>query len=63
MPKKFKADKRSCVKDSPELRSDDVDYVLGERLGYTPSEFALHINDELNLDQEKQALKDMKKIA
>lgn len=56
MPKSLKQIKKLC-KDSPELRSDDVDYVLGERLGYTPSEFALHINDELNLDQEKQALK------
>ena len=62
MPKSLKQIKEAVLKDSPELRSDDVDYVLGERLGYTPSEFALHINDELNLDQEKQALKDMKKL-
>ena len=55
MPKSLKQIKEAVLKDSPELRSDDVDYVLGERLGYTPSEFALHINDELNLDQEKQA--------
>ena len=62
MPKSLKQIKEAVLKDSPELRSDDVDYVLGERLGYTPSKFALHINDELNLDQEKQALKDMKKL-
>lgn len=62
MPKSLKQIKEAVLIDSPELRSDDVDYVLGERLGYTPSEFALHINDELNLDQEKQALKDMKKL-
>ena len=49
MPKSLKQIKEAVLKDSPELRSDDVDYVLGERLGYTPSEFALHINDELNL--------------
>lgn len=62
MPKSLKNIKEAVLKDNPEIRSEDVDYVLGERLGYTPSEFELHINDELNLDQEKQALKDMKKL-
>lgn len=62
MPKSLKNIKEAVLKDNSEIRSEDVDYVLGERLGYTPSEFELHINDELNLDQEKQALKDMKKL-
>ncbi len=62
MPKSLKQIKEAVLKDSPEIRSDDIDYVLGERLGYTPSEFLLHIDDELSLAQEKQALKDMKKL-
>ncbi|MDE6547194.1 MAG: peptide chain release factor N(5)-glutamine methyltransferase, partial [Lactobacillus sp.] len=62
MPKSLKTIKDSVLKDNPEIRSDDIDYVLGERLGYTPSEFELHINDELDSEQEKQALKDMKKL-
>ncbi|MDE7050989.1 MAG: peptide chain release factor N(5)-glutamine methyltransferase [Lactobacillus sp.] len=62
MPKSLKTVKDSVLKDNPEIRSDDIDYVLGERLGYTPSEFELHINDELDSEQEKQALKDMKKL-
>ncbi len=62
MPKSLKTIKDSVLKNNPEIRSDDIDYVLGERLGYTPSEFELHINDELDSEQEKQALKDMKKL-
>lgn len=62
MPKSLKTIKDSVLKDNPEIRSDDIDYVLRERLGYTPSEFELHINDELDSEQEKQALKDMKKL-
>lgn len=50
------------LNDNSEIRPEDIDYVLGERLGYTPSEFELHINDELTPEQEKQALKDMKKL-
>lgn len=62
MPKSLKQIKEAVLKDSPEIRSDDIDYVLGERLGYTPSEFLLHIDDELSLAQEKQALKGYEEI-
>lgn len=62
MPKSLKKIKETVLNDNSEIRPEDIDYVLGERLGYTPSEFELHINDELTLEQEKQALKDMKKL-
>ena len=60
-PKSLKKIKETVLNDNSEIRPEDIDYVLGERLGYTPSEFELHINDELTPEQEKQALKDMKK--
>lgn len=62
MPKSLKKIKETVLNDNSEIRPEDIDYVLGERLGYTPSEFELHINDELTPEQEKQALKDMKKL-
>ena len=62
MPKSLKQIKEITLKDNPEIRPEDIDYVLGERLCYTPSEYELHVNDELDLEQEKQALKDMKKL-
>lgn len=62
MPKNLKQIKEKVLADNPEVRADDIDYVLGERLNYTPSEYELHINDELTSEQEEQALKDMKKL-
>lgn len=62
MPKSLKKIKETVLNDNSEIRPEDIDYVLGERLGYTSSEFELHINDELTPEQEKQALKDMKKL-
>ena len=62
MPKNLKQIKEKVLANNPEVRADDIDYVLGERLNYTPSEYELHINDELTSDQEKEALKDMKKL-
>ena len=62
MPKSLKKIKETVLKDNTEIRPEDINYVLGERLNYTPSEFELHINDELTPEQEKQALKDMKKL-
>lgn len=62
MPKTLKDIKEKVLKDDPSLRSEDVDYVLGERLDYTPSQFQLHLEDELTADQQKQAQRDMKKL-
>lgn len=62
MPKTLKDIKEKTLKDDPSLRGEDIDYVLGERLGYTPSQFQLHFEDELTPDQQKQAQKDMKKL-
>lgn len=62
MPKTLKDIKEKVLKDDPSLRSEDIDYVLGERLDYTPSQFQLHLEDELTPEQQKQAQKDMKKL-
>ena len=45
MPKSLKKIKETVLNDNSEIRPEDIDYVLGERLGYTPSEFELHINE------------------
>ena len=39
MPKSLKKIKETVLNDNSEIRPEDIDYVLGERLGYTPSEF------------------------
>lgn len=44
-------------------RLEDVDYVLAERLGLTPSEFELKQEMDLTADQIKQANKDIEKLA
>lgn len=44
-------------------RPEDVDYILAERLGLTPSEFELKQDMPLSDDQIKQANKDIKKLA
>ena len=62
MPKILIDIKDKVLKDDPSLRSEDVDYVLAERLNYTPSQFQLHLEDELTPAQQKQAQKDMKKL-
>ncbi|MBP2057848.1 release factor glutamine methyltransferase [Lactobacillus colini] len=62
MPKTLEEIKKKTLNDDPQLLSEDVDYVLGERLGYTPSQFQLHLKDELTPEQQKQAQKDMKKL-
>lgn len=62
MPKTLKDIKEKTLKDDPSLRSEDIDYVLGERLNYTPSQFQLHLKDELTPEQQKQAQKDVKKL-
>jgi release factor glutamine methyltransferase len=50
-------------KRAPEARPEDVDYVLAERLGMTPSQFLLAQDRELTEDEEKQAKLDLKKLA
>lgn len=44
-------------------RPEDVDYVLAERLGLTPSEFEMKQGLVLSAEQIKQASKDIKKLA
>ena len=62
MPNTLNALKETTLKDNPDIREADLDFVLGERLGYTPSEYQLHLDDELNEDQLKQAKKDIRKL-
>ena len=62
MPNTLNAIKENTLKDNPDIREADLDFVLGERLGYTPSEYQLHLDDELNEEQIKQAKKDIKKL-
>lgn len=50
-------------KRATQARPEDVDYVLAERLGLTPSEFLIHKDEELTPEQEKQAKLDLKKLA
>lgn len=44
-------------------RPEDIDYVLSERLGLTPSEFQIKRDMVLDDKQVKQARKDIKKLA
>ena len=55
MPKSLKKIKETVLNDNSEIRPEDIDYVLGERLGYTPSEFELHINGELTPNKKSKA--------
>lgn len=62
MPKTLDQIKQKTLGESPEIRPEDIEYVLAERLGYTPSQYEMHRDDELTEDQAKQAQKDMKKL-
>lgn len=62
MPNTLKAIRETTLRDNPDIREADLDFVLGERLGYTPSEYQLHLDDELNEEEVKQAKKDIKKL-
>lgn len=46
-----------------DVRPEDIDFVLAERLNLTPSEFELNQDMVLSEDQVKQANKDIKKLA
>ena len=46
-----------------DVRPEDIDFVLAERLNLTPSEFELKQDMVLSEDQVKQANKDIKKLA
>ncbi|WEV71482.1 peptide chain release factor N(5)-glutamine methyltransferase [Lactobacillus sp. ESL0785] len=52
-----------AVEAAPEARQEDVEFLLAERLNFTPSEFELKQDDQLTPDQLKQAQKDIKKLA
>lgn len=44
-------------------RSEEIDFLLAERLGLTPSQFQLKQDMELSDAEVKQARKDMKRLA
>lgn len=63
MPKTLKEIRIKAGETADQARPEDVDYVLAERLGLTPSEFELKQDMVLSDDQVKQANKDIKKLA
>lgn len=63
MPKNFKVIREDFLKENPSILPEDVDFVLAERLDYTPSEFQMHLEDELTQDQLKVIKRDLKKLA
>lgn len=63
MPNKFKLIKESFLKENPKTLPEDVEYVLAERVNYTPSEFQMHLEDELTSEQLKVIKRDLKKLA
>ena len=62
MPKTLEQIKEKTLQDNPNLRQEDIEYVLAERLSYTPSQYQMHKDDQLSKEQEKQANLDMKKL-
>ena len=63
MPKTLKEIRAKAVETAEDVRPEDVDYVLAERLNLTTSEFELKQVMTLSDDQIKQANKDIKKLA
>lgn len=63
MPKTLKDMRIKASEMAENARQDDIDYVLAERLGLTPSQYELKQDLELNDDQVKQINKDVKKLA
>ena len=63
MPKTLKDMRIKASEMAENSRQDDIDYVLAERLGLTPSQYELKQDLELTDDQVKQVNKDVKKLA
>ncbi|MFK3587585.1 peptide chain release factor N(5)-glutamine methyltransferase [Lactobacillus sp. 23-2] len=63
MPKTLKDMRIKASEMAENARQDDIDYVLAERLGLTPSQYELKQDLELTDDQVKQVNKDVKKLA
>lgn len=63
MPRTLKEMRIKAGETAENARPEDIDYVLAERLGLTPSEFELKQDEVLTDEQVKQANKDIKKLA
>ena len=63
MPKTLKDLRIQAGETAENARPEDIDYVLSERLGLTPSEFQIKRDMVLDDKQIKQASKDIKKLA
>jgi len=63
MPKTLKDLRIQAGETAENARPEDIDYVLSERLGLTPSEFQIKRDMVLDDKQLKQARKDIKKLA
>lgn len=63
MPRTLKEIRIKAGEMAKEARPEDIDYLLSDRLGLTPSQFELKQDMILSDDQLKQAQKDIKKLA
>ncbi|MDF7638769.1 peptide chain release factor N(5)-glutamine methyltransferase [Lactobacillus sp. ESL0791] len=63
MPKTLREIRLLAGEEAVDVRSEDIDYLLFERLNLTPSEFALKQDMVLTTEQEQQAQKDVKRLA
>ncbi|EEJ72971.1 peptide chain release factor N(5)-glutamine methyltransferase [Lactobacillus ultunensis] len=63
MPNTLKDLRIEAGEAAEDIRPEDVDYVLAERLNLTPSEFEMKQDMVLSDEQVKQANKDIKKLA
>ncbi|MDO4912106.1 MAG: peptide chain release factor N(5)-glutamine methyltransferase [Lactobacillus sp.] len=50
------------LQDFPNIKQDDLEYVITERMELTPSEFEMKKSEELTDDLAKQLKKDLKKL-
>lgn len=62
MPNNVKELKTWAAKMAPNVKPDDLNFVLAERLGLTPSEFALEEDKEVSDNELKQIKLDIKKL-
>ncbi|GHV97688.1 protein-(glutamine-N5) methyltransferase, release factor-specific [Lactobacillus nasalidis] len=63
MPKTLKEMRIEASELAEEARPEEIDFLLAERLGMTPSEYQLKQDRELTDDEVKQVRKDVKKLA
>ena len=63
MPKSLREMRIEASELAESARNEEIDFLLAERLGLTPSQFQLKQDMELSDAEVKQARKDMKRLA